>query len=144
SMYRAARSALNQNQYTRSAELFRGIRERYPRSTYVPNSYYWQAFALYRDGSEENLRTARAALKTQAKNYKKASTRSDADKLLVRVQGALARLGDEEAMRALNQDLDAIAPTPSAPGTPGTSAPTSCDDDDDDVRIAALNAVLQM
>ena len=147
SMYRAARSALNQNQYTRSAELFRGIRERYPRSTYVPNSYYWQAFALYRDGSEENLRTAREALKTQAKNYKKASTRTDADKLLVRVQGALARLGDEEAMRALNQDLDSIAPRPGAPATGATMvavAPTSCDDDDDDLRIAALNAVLQM
>jgi len=147
SAYRAARQALNQNQYEKAATLFRGIRERYPRSTYVPNSYYWQAFALYRDGSEENLRTAREALKTQAKNYKKASTRTDADKLLIRVQGALARLGDEEAMRALNRDLDSIAPRPGASGKTAPMvavAPASCDDDEDDLRIAALNAVLQM
>jgi HEAT repeat protein len=154
SVYRAARGALNQNQYTKAADLFGSIRRRYPKSTYVPNSYYWQAFALYRDGSEENLRTAREALKTQAKDYKKASTRRDADQLLTRIQGALARLGDEEAMRALNQDLDPIAPTPGVPGTPRTPKPgraprysrrgDSCDDDDDDVRIAALNAVLQM
>jgi len=143
SMYRAARSALNQNQYTKAADLFGSIRQRYPRSTYVPNSYYWQAFALYRDGSEENLRSAREALKTQAKNYKKASTRRDADQLLTRVQGALARLGDEEAMRALNQDLDSLAP-PKPGRTPRAARSESCDDDDDDVRIAALNAVLQM
>ncbi len=148
SAYRAARQALNQNQYEKAATLFRGIRDRYPKSSYVPNTYYWQAFALYRDGSEENLRAAREALKTQAKDYKRATTRRDADVLLTRVQGSLARLGDEEAIRALNRATDSMTPVPRTPGTPTPPSvaisPTSCDDDDDDMRIAALNAVLQM
>jgi len=63
SLYRAARQALNNNQYSRAAELFSSIRDRYPRSTYVPNTYYWQAFALYRAGSDDNLRAARTALR---------------------------------------------------------------------------------
>lgn len=158
SVYRAARQALNQNQYEKSATLFSSIRQRYPKSKYVPDTFYWQAFALYRDGSDDNLRAAREALKRQAKDYKRASTRRDADVLLTRVQGALARLGDEEAIRALNRDVDAIAPTPAVPGVPPTpmiagvpprgprysGRSESCDDDDDDMRIAALNAVLQM
>jgi len=46
SVYRAARQALNRNDYERAAALFRSIRDRYPRSSNVPNTYYWQAFAL--------------------------------------------------------------------------------------------------
>ena len=167
SLYRAARQALNQNQYDRAAELFRGIRDRYPRSTYVPNTYYWQAFALYRTGSDDNLRDARTALQTQADRYPKATTSRDARVLLRRIQGELARRGDSDAAEDVSRDADAVAPptpaiagvpgtpaiagapsTPSAPmaiaGTPGVRNGACDDDDDDDMRIAALNAVLQM
>jgi TolA-binding protein len=154
SVYRAARQALNDNQYTRAAELFTSIRDRYPRSSYVPNTYYWQAFALYRDGSEDALRTAREALKAQKDKYPKASTQRDAEALLRRVQGALARLGDAEAAQETVEDADRAVPRPArAPHTPRpprapqaarTARAAQCDDDDDDIRIAALNAVLQM
>jgi len=165
SLYRAARQALNQNQYDRAAELFRNIRDRYPRSTYVPNTYYWQAFALYRAGSDDNLRDARTTLRTQADRYPKATTSRDARVLLRRVQGELARRGDSDAAEDVSRDADLVAPTtPVIAGTPGTPpiamapiGPTtviaapgrpghggSCDDDDDDMRLAALNAVLQM
>ena len=164
SLYRAARQALNQNQYDRAAELFRSIRDRYPRSTYVPNTYYWEAFALYRAGSDDNLRAARTALRAQADRYPKATTSRDARVLLRRVQGELARRGDSDAAEDINREAEtaapAIAPTPGtppiamAPVGPTTviAAPSgrrggrsgSCDDDDDDMRIAALNAVLQM
>src|SRR5262245_58313680 len=50
SMYRAGRRALNRNDYRAAADQFREIRRRYPRSTYTPDAYYWQAFALYRIG----------------------------------------------------------------------------------------------
>jgi HEAT repeat protein len=165
SLYRAARQALNQNQYDRAAELFRGIRDRYPRSTYVPNTYYWQAFALYRAGSDDNLRAARTALRAQADRYPKATTSRDARVLLSRVQGELARRGDSDAAEDISRDADSIAPTPPIGSTPGsptvpmgpvgpttvvagppgrrTSRNSSCDEDDD-MRIAALNAVLQM
>ena len=36
SLYRAARDALNRNDYTRAADLFRKIRDTYPKSQYTP------------------------------------------------------------------------------------------------------------
>jgi HEAT repeat protein len=158
SVYQAARQALNNNQYTRSAELFKSIRDKYPRSSHVPNTYYWQAFALYRAGSEDDLRAARTALQTQARRYPNATTRRDAEALLRRVEGSLAQLGDEDA--AASTMVAAQPPQPPQPAaTPSPSATPSphgpgrperrpggdrCDDDEDDIRIAALNAVLQM
>ena len=162
SLYRVARGALNQNQYDRAAELFRSIRDRHPRSTYVPNTYYWQAFALYRSGSDDNLRAARTALRAQAARYPKATTSRDARVLLRRVQGELARRGDSDAAEDISREAENAAPViATTPGTPpiamapigpttAIAAPVrpgrggSCDDDDDDMRIAALNAVLQM
>ena len=153
SLYRAARQALNNNQYSRAATLFKSIRDKYPRSSYVPNTYYWQAFALYRSGSEENLRTARSALQTQARQYPNATTRRDAEALLRRVEGSLAQLGDEDAaaatVAAAQPPQAAQPPTPATPavaGVPPRARPGDdrCNDDDDDIRIAALNAVLQM
>src|SRR5207247_630428 len=87
----------NRNDYEHAADLFGSIRDRYPRSSYVPNTYYWQAFALYRAGSDDNLRAARAALKTQSDRYPKATTHRDAAVLLRRVHGALARRDDGSA-----------------------------------------------
>jgi len=159
SLYRAARQALNRSQYTRAAELFSSIRDRYPRSSYVPNTYYWQAFALYRDGSEESLRAAREALQTQASRFPKATTRRDAEALLRRVQGGLARLGDADATADVTEEADNVAPStpaivatppvgpgPAIVGRPGRTYRLhneSCDDEDD-IRIAAVNALLQM
>ena len=164
SLYRAARQALNDNQYERAAELFKSIRDRYPRSSYVGNTYYWEAFALYRSGSDVQLRAARDALKAQKDKYPKASTRRDAEALLRRVQGALARLGDEDATAATIAAVEDIAPPqppqaaqppqPAQAPRPGVPTPRAgargrpsndrCDDDEDDIRLAALNAVLQM
>ncbi len=156
SLYRAGRSALNRSQYTRAAELFKAVRERYPRSSYVPNSYYWEAFALYRKGSGEDLRAARALLREQAEKHAKASTRREADVLMTRIQGSLAQMGDAEAAQEIAEDVEAIAPRPprearppreprppKAPRPPRPGRSSTCDDEDD-VRIAALNAVQQM
>ena len=157
SVYRAARQALNDNQYTRAAELFKSLRDKYPRSTHVPNTYYWQAFALYRTGSDDHLRAAREALRTQASRYandSRATTLRDAETLLRRVEGELAQRGDEEAAAATVAAAGAAAPrppqsarpprTPRPPRAPKPGRSSECDDDEDDLRIAALNAVLQM
>ena len=159
SLYRAARQALNSSQYSRAAELFSSIRDRYPRSTYVPNTYYWEAFALYRDGSDDALRAAREALRTQASRFPKATTRRDAEALLRRLQGALARLGDSDAAESVTAEAESVAPPvppiaatpPIGPGPAIAGGPgrhyrlhnESCDDEDD-IRIAAVNALLQM
>lgn len=161
SLYRAARQALNRDQYARAAELFRSVRERYPRSSYVGDSYYWEAFALYRMGSDDALRAARTALQQQAERHATAATRRDAEVLMRRVQGELARRGDAVAAQAIAQDVDTLTPSraptgggaavrppreprpPKAPRPPRNARASGCDDDDD-IRIAALNAVLQM
>ena len=82
--YQAAREALSRRRYRDAAEQFEEIRDRYPRSGYVPDSYYWQAFSLYREGSRRNLRDAIDLLEVQASEHDDASTRSDADELMVR------------------------------------------------------------
>jgi TolA-binding protein/HEAT repeat protein len=168
SLYRAARRALNNSQYSRAAELFHSVYERYARSTYAPNAYYWEAFALYRTGSDDALRAARAALRTQAEKHPRASTRRDAEVLMRRVQGVLAQRGDAEAAQAISEDVDDITAEPAQPPVPpvepvppvpdrayGAAKPPraygprgglfrgSCNDDDD-IRTAALNAMLQM
>ena len=160
SLYRAARRALSRNQYARAAELFESIQKRYPRSTYTPDSYYWQAFALYRTGSDDGLRAARKALQTQGTRYPKANTRHDAEVLLRRVQGELARRGDRDAAADLTIQGDSIAETPDVPepaepaeppeppepaeGPRGHGPRTDSCDDEDDVRLAAIQGLLNM
>jgi len=160
SLYRAARQALNRNQYARAAELFLAVQNRYPRSTYTPNAYYWQAFALYRTGSDEALRAARTALRTQAERFPKAPTRHDAEVLMRRVQDQLAQRGDSDAAEDVSSAADDIAPPvppvaalPAQPPLPaqgpqgrpprGDRRSSSCDDEDD-VRVAALQGLLNM
>ncbi len=157
SLYRAARNMLDRNQYARAAQLFRSVRQRYPRSTYAPDAYYWEAFALYRTGSDDALKAARTALRAQAARYPKASTRHDAEVLLRRVQGQLAQRGNADAAEEIFDEVDAIAPVPPTPsvgptpptppvgtGPRGPRGRSSGCDDEDDIRIAALNGLIQM
>jgi HEAT repeat protein len=145
SLYRAGREALNQRQYRRAAELFSQLTRRYPRSNYAGDALYWEAFALYRAGE---LRPALGRLEEQKRRYPSASTAGDADALATRVRGELARQGDpasaervvreaEEAGRA-----DARAARETARSSRGVGR-NHCDEDSD-VKLAALNAVMQM
>ena len=137
SLYRTARDALNRNDYSRAAELFRRIREQYPKSTYTPDAFYWEAFALYRKGGTDDLRTALNALEAQSQRYPKAATRGDAGPLATRIRGELAKRGDSNAAATVESEAQAATQ-----GTQGSSG--SCTDDEDDTRVAALNALLQM
>jgi HEAT repeat protein len=137
SLYQAARQALSRNDYRRAAELFASLTKRYPRSSYAADAMYWEAFAHYRLGGDANLRNALALLESQRARFPKAATRGDADALVTRIQGTLARLGDGQAAESVSAAANAAATTPSA------SASGDCDDDDD-IKIAALNGLLQM
>lgn len=164
SIYRAARAMLNRGRYRDASTQFRELRRRYPQSGYVANSMYWEAFALYRDGGLERLRRAAAVLDEQRQKYPESSTAGDASTLAVRVRGELARLGDNDAAAAIAEDASGAveAPAPVAvpavapvPGTPPSRvrAPVAkayrvrdrdCGDDESDMKVAALNALLQM
>jgi HEAT repeat protein/TolA-binding protein len=134
SLYRSARRLLNGGRYADAAGTFADLIRRYPRSSYTPDAYYWQAFALYKTGDAANYRLARTLLKSQKKNFPHASTHGDADALLAQVQGALAKQGDPEGVASTHD----VADSARHPQNCSTS------DDDDDPRIAALNALLQM
>src|SRR5947209_3175745 len=68
SLYRLAREALNRGEYRRSAELFGDITQRFPNSAYAADARYWKAFALYRIGGSNDLRTALATLQDTGAN----------------------------------------------------------------------------
>ena len=159
SLYRAGRDALNAGNYGVAAGQFRALRERYPRSGYAGDAHYWEAFARYRVGTREELREAVALLEQQAERYPDARTARDARDLRVQLRGALARQGDAESAAQLAETVAPMAPRPARAPTPGVApapavAPAppprgarSRDDrcrDEDDERMLALNALLQM
>jgi len=132
SLYRQARSRLNDSRYREAADLFARIIREFPRSTYTPDSYYYQAFALYRIGGESNLTRAVELLEQQKERHADAATNSDAQTLLLRINGELARSGNAVAAVTVVQAATA-------------ASSTSCASDaDDDVRTSALNALMQM
>ncbi len=165
SLYRVARRLLNRGRYAEAADAFGELIRRYPRSDYTPDAYYWQAFALYKTGGADGYRTARSLLETQKSRYPRAATSGDAEGLYARIQGELARQGDDDAAQWVRVHAASAGLTPPTPPTPPTSptsvtpptppmpptvggrrgTPVGCPaDDDDDPRVAALNALLQM
>lgn len=129
SLYRRAREALNRGEYTRASTLFQSLEQRYPRSRVAPAALYYRAFALYRAGGTEELRTAVAALKAQQERYPQAATDPDAATLRTRLYAALAARGDAEAATALRA---------------ATAGGPTCDKEDVEVRAEALNALAQI
>lgn len=131
SLYREARKALSGDSYRRAADLFRRIRDQYPKSTYTPDAPYWEAFALQRLGNDNDLRAAADALAWQQRTFPKAATRGDATSLATRIDGALARRGDSQAYNALVTKV-------------GQTTSQGCPRDNDDERVIALNALARM
>lgn len=127
SLYRAAREALNSGEPRQAAARFQELRRRYPGSGYVGDSYYYEAYALQRLGGEQDLERALDLLEIQSREAPDAPTRRDARVLRTRVQGMLARLGNEEAAVGIQ-----------------SQATEPCGDEDEDVRLMALNALLNM
>jgi HEAT repeat protein len=131
SLYRLGRQAINRGNFQRAAELFAEITEKYPRSEYAPDAPYWRAFALYRAGGDDDLHEALKTLDTQQRRYPRATTIADAKELAIRIRGELAQRGDVESAEAVAR---AAKPT----------VPCDRDDDDTEIRAAAMNALLQM
>jgi HEAT repeat protein len=133
SLWRAARQAFNRGDYTSAANLYGDVARRYPSTARAGDALYWAAFALYKN---DDLDRARSLLVTQQRQYSKAATLRDAAALFARIQTALAKQGDEDAARWLR---DHAQP---AESTRAGSCPS--EDDEDDMRVAALNGLLQM
>ncbi len=154
SLYRLARESLNAGEYRRAAQLFAQIAQKYPASQYRSDANYWRAFALYRIGGIADLHEALQALDSAGAIDASAATRKaitdatapattrafassgarssdgEAAVLAMRIRGALAARGDATAAAQLARSADASA--------------TSCDDEDAQLRVEALNALVQM
>lgn len=158
SLYRVGRDALNRNQFRKAADTFAELGRRFPRSGYAADALYWEAFALYRLGGDSDLRTALGRLEAQKARFPKAGTSGDAAALGTRIQGELARRGDAGAAATVTATAGSTASgggrsgSRGSAGTLGSTGRSSSNraggrdacDDDDDVKLAALNAVLQM
>ena len=142
SLYRAGRAALRRNDYSRAAGLFRQVRDQYPRSEYAPDAYYWEAFSLYRSGGKPNLQQAREVLRLQRQRHREKADGSDARSLATRICGELARLGDSECAELISET--ATSTTTNTNTSTTTRTRTTCPREEDDMRVEALNAVLQM
>ncbi len=133
-LYKEARDALNRRDYEDARTLFQQLRRRFPESVLVGDSYYYEAFALYRMASDQGESAARASydratvlIETQAKSHPEAATRRDAQSLRARIDGALARGGDANAQRAV-----------------GARAQEACNEEADETRVMALSALMNM
>ena len=136
-LYQQARAALNRGDNRQAARLFERIVQEEPDSEYAPDALYWRAFALYRVGGSDALSQALEALDLQRERYPDAATRGDADALAVRIRGALAQGGDADAAQRLYEDAGEAE-------TPYEVTSGDCPDEDADVRVAALNALMEM
>jgi len=134
SLYSAARAALAERRYERAADLFHEITTEYPKSSYAANAAYYEAFARSRLGDVDNLRQAYRILQGSAKVLS-----ADARALEERVCGLLVRKGDSSCKKQLQYDADRRTKEPT---TDSTKCPT--EGDEGDIRIAALDALLQV
>ncbi len=105
-IYRAARRALNESQYRRAIELFEQSLEEEPK--YSAEALYYQALSYYRMGGRSNYDRALAKLEAQMNRYPDAASYGDAEELMVRIEGELARRGDAQAAASLAREAERL------------------------------------
>ena len=128
SIYRAARELLSRSSYRSAAETFRLLSQKYPTSGYAPDGMYYEAFALYRIGGQNELRAALDILERQKARFPRHNNPDPG--LATRIQGELASRGDRNAAAA-------VANLASTQGQ-------NCNREEMQVRIEALNALSRM
>jgi len=132
SLYRLASESNNRGDYRRAAQLFSDLTQKYPRSTYVGEAMYWEAFSRYRLGSTEELQRAATVLETLSARGnelpRRRSSDSEVDALKLRVWGTLAQRG----VRGYDEKVKTLAAT------------GACDKEAVAVQAEALNALGRM
>lgn len=121
--YRDARRALNRQQFDDAIAGFQALRREYPESTYAGDSFYWEAFALERNG---NLEAAVELIDELLSEHPDASTTDEARALRVQVCSDLARRGDGECAALVSSTI------------------RETDRLDMATRLAAVNALINM
>ena len=147
SLLRVASDRMARADYRGAAALYRVAARIYPSSMRIAEAMYYEAFAWYR---ADDLPKARVALDALRTRYPQAAARGDANALRTRICGELAREGDSECAEEIARvSASASSRSASSRSSARNSGRNSGDcpeseDDEDDSRIAALNALLQM
>ena len=163
SLYRLGNAEMRSGNYSRAAEVFHRLNERYPSSSYADKAFYFEAYALYRSGETRDLRNALNVLANYQLKFPGAFGKGDATTLRIRVCQALAQRGDEAcAVMITTKASGGSGASASASASASAAAKAAADgrssgfsystttstcpnqDEDNDERIAALNALLQM
>jgi HEAT repeat protein len=143
SLYRLAREAMSRGDYKRAAEIFHRIPERYPQSDYASQAMYYEAYSLYRAGGDDDLQSARSTLgKLKVKDSK--AWKADGATLMTRVCGELAKRGDESCTAEINEKAEEDVTSGRTVTVPSGQHGCPSEDDDNDERIMALQALLNM
>jgi HEAT repeat protein len=129
SLYRAAYAYFTRQEYRPAAERFSSVRSRYPNSRYVCDAAYYEAFARHRLGTLNDLRAGYNALDGISARCPP-NTQRDVPELTIRINSALARLGDGDAANRLRQKA--------------AQGQSVCDREERTVKMEALNALAQM
>jgi len=130
SSYRAAYQLFARQEYRTAAERFNDVRAKFPTTRYFCDAAYYEAFARYRLGTPNDLRTAYRVLDGMGARCTEASRREDVPELLARVDGVLARLGDADAAERVRRAA--------------SQGQRVCDREERNVKIQALSALAQM
>jgi len=147
SLYKAGREALNRGQYRDAVEHFQQIRRQHPRSGYTADAYYWEAFALDRLGSMDDLRSALEVLDEQARRYDDAATLKDAEILATRIRGRMAQRGDARAAERVARDAyrsSGVTMVGEVDGGVATTGVQQGRTEDEELKMAALQALMMM
>jgi hypothetical protein len=139
SLFRAARDAMSKGDYKKAADLFRDLRKRYPKSDRVSEALYYEAFSLYRRGESGDLNRALGALDALKASYPSVASKGDANSLRTRICGELAKRGDSDCAEQITERANDDKRRASK-----GSGDCPSGDEDDDERVIALNALLQM
>ena len=157
SLFRAARSAFNDDRYRRAVDLFTDYLDRFPRAQRASDALYYRAFSRFRLGERSDLRAALADLRRYEDQYGNSEGIDDARSLRTRVCSALAGSGDADCGQELVERAEGRPPAgrgagpgtgagtpPPAGGAPGRGNARASSSDDDDLRMMALSGLMQM
>jgi HEAT repeat protein len=147
SLYRLAHDYLTRGDWGRAAQMFKEIAAKYPNSQYQNDLPYYEAYARYKIGTTEELRSAVKLLEPRASkligvvntsttanasSYNRYGSRTreeDLAGLYVRINSALASRGDNGAAAIVSK---------------AAQAGGSCDREEMSVKTEAMGALSQM
>jgi HEAT repeat protein len=106
-LFRAGRDMIENEEWAKAAETFRGFISAYPRDADVDAALYWYAYALKRQG---NTKEAAKALKRLIKEHERSGWREEADAMLTELAPALGQPKIiDDALGNENEELKIIA-----------------------------------